>query len=115
MPFPSARKKITFDDIDCPEYWWEFKTMTGMKYKEVRELFGNSPDDSPDSDYVEALLSKVILGWNLPEEDGGEVLPIPSTDPESIQRLPNVVITHLVEQISGSSNNENNADLAMTS
>ena len=115
MPFPSARKKITFDDIDCPEYWCEFKTMTGMKYKEVRELFGNSPDDSPDSDYVEALLSKVILGWNLPEEDGGEVLPIPSQDETSAERLPNIVVNFLVEQISGSDGSAETENLESTS
>ena len=38
MPFPSAKQKINFDELDAPEYWCEFKTMAGMKYAEATML-----------------------------------------------------------------------------
>ena len=115
MPFPSAKKKITFDDVECPEYWCEFKTMARMKYKEVRTMLaGNDPEDN-SIDHVSNLLEATILAWNLPEEDGGEVLPIPSTDPTSIQKLPNIIVTHLVNEISGSDGSAESENLEQTS
>ena len=115
MPFPSVKKKITFDNVECPEYWCEFKTMSGMKYKEVRAMLsGNDPEDN-SIDHVSNLLEATILAWNLPEEDGGEVLPIPATDPTSIEKLPNIIITHLVNEISGSDGSAESENLEQTS
>ena len=115
MPFPASKMKITFDEIDCPEYWCEFKTMSGMKYKEIRELFGTTSQDDPNEDYILALLKKMILSWNLPAEDGGDVLPIPAQDDDSINKLPNIVIQHLVEKISGTDKAGNEEDLVIAS
>ena len=85
-----------------------------MKYAEVKDLFGNT-EEIPDSDYVETLLGKVIMAWNLPEVEGGEVLPIPATDVQSIHKLPNIIITHLVEQITGTNLRTQTEDLEVTS
>ena len=103
MPFPSAKQKINFDDLDAPEYWCEFKTMSGMKYAEAKDLFGGDDAETDDNyGYVESLLSKMILGWNIPEVEGGEVLPIPAGDPSVVNKIPNVFIQKIVEVISGS-------------
>lgn len=115
MPFPSARKKITLEEIDCPEYWCEFKTMTGMKYRDVKKMINSTDANDDEADHVGNLLKQTILSWNLPEEDGGEVLPIPSQDETSAERLPNIVVNFLVEQISGSDGSAEVENLEPTS
>jgi hypothetical protein len=115
MPFPSAKQKINFDELDAPEYWCEFKTMAGMKYAEAKELFGGDDDTNDNYGYVESLLSKMILGWNIPEVEGGEVLPIPAVDPTVVNKIPNVFIQKIVEVISGSDGRDEEENLGEAS
>lgn len=115
MPFPASKKKITLEEIDCPEYWCEFKTMTGMKYKDVKRMISENDPDDDSVDHVTNLLKETILAWNLPEEEGGVVLDIPAHDDTSIGKLPNVVINFLVEQVSGSDGNAETENLDQAS
>lgn len=101
MPLPKSKLRITLEEIDAPEYWVEFHSMSGMKYKDVQRLFGTEVEENkPSNEYVTEMLAKLIIAWNIPEEDGGEPLPIPAVDEESVGKLPNIVITHLIEKMS---------------
>ena len=103
MPLPKSKAKITLEEIGAPEYWVEFHLLQGMKFKDVKSLFGNEVDeDKSDEEYVEDMMSKLVIDWNLPEEDGGPVLPLPSKDIQSVGKLPNSVVTYLIGQMSSS-------------
>tara|TARA_B100000029_G_scaffold20789_3_gene21037 strand:- start:3631 stop:3987 length:357 start_codon:yes stop_codon:yes gene_type:complete len=100
MPYPASKKKITLEEVGSPEYWCEFHLMGGMKFEDVKRLFGDQRDEEiPEVEYIDQLFSTLVIDWNLPAEDGGSVLPIPSVDQESIGKLPNMVVTFLVEQM----------------
>ena len=101
MPLPKSKYRITLEEIGASEYWVEYHSMSGMKYKDVQRLFGTEvEEDKPSNEYVAEMLSKLVIAWNIPEEDGGEPLPIPAIDEESVGKLPNIVITHLIEKMS---------------
>jgi len=102
MPYPKSKDKITLEAVGCPEYWVEFHLLSGMKFNDVKKFFGDSlEDDKTDTEYINEMLEKMVIDWNLPEEDGGEVLPIPSVDKSSVGKLPNVIVTHLISIMSG--------------
>ena len=101
MPLPKSKLRMTLEEIDAPESWVEFHSMSGMKYKDVQRLFGTEVEENkPSNEYGTEMLAKLIIAWNIPEEDGGEPLPIPAVDEESVGKLPNIVITHLIEKMS---------------
>tara|TARA_Y100000593_G_scaffold15349_2_gene29793 strand:+ start:3019 stop:3369 length:351 start_codon:yes stop_codon:yes gene_type:complete len=100
MPLPKSKYRITLEEIGASEYWVEYHSMSGMKYKDVQKLFGDEVDDSkPSVEYVIDMLEKLVIAWNIPEEDGGEPLPIPAVDRESVGKLHNIVVTHLIEKM----------------
>ena len=45
MPLPKSKMKLTLSEIDAPEYCVEFRLLYGMKYSEVKRLFGEDKDD----------------------------------------------------------------------
>ena len=101
MPLPKSSKRITLEEVGAPEYWVEFHLISGLRFKDVKALFGSDYDDSKtDQEHIEDLLVKLVKAWNLPEEDGGPVMPIPSQDITSIGKLPNSIVTLLVSEMS---------------
>lgn len=102
MPLPKSKNRITLEEVGAPEYWVEFHLLAGMKFKDVKTLFGNNPDeDKTDEQYIEDMMEKLVIKWNLPEEDGGPVLPLPSKDISSVGKLPNSIVTYLVTEMAG--------------
>ena len=105
MPYPKSKERITLDDIDAPEYWVEYHLIAGMKFKDVKRLFEDKVDeDKSDQEYIEDMMNHMVIDWNLPEEEGGPILPLPSQDIQSVGKLPNVVVTYLIGRMSGQTN-----------
>ena len=40
--------------VGSPEYWVEFRVITGMKFDDVKRLFGDAKEDAPPDEYMGA-------------------------------------------------------------
>ena len=98
MPLPKSKDKSTFEELDAPEYWVEYKIMGGLRFEEAKRLSVPEEDQS-DQDYVETMFTELITGWNIPEVDGGDPMPIPSVDKSSVGNLPNSFVTFIISKI----------------
>ena len=38
--------------VGSPEYWVEFRVITGMKFDDVKRLFGEAREDAPPDEYI---------------------------------------------------------------
>ena len=45
MPLPRSKRRITMEAVGSPEYWVEFRVITGMKFDDVKRLFGDAKED----------------------------------------------------------------------
>ena len=85
MPLPKSKIRITLDELNAPEFWVDIRLLQGMKYADVRNIFGEDRDENKDdSAYVEQMMERMIIEWNIPEEEGGPVMPVPSQDIQSV-------------------------------
>ncbi len=101
MPLPPSEKRISLEPIGAPEYWADILLLSGIRYKDVRRLFGDDVDPNRDqSEYVMDMMVNLITDWNIPENDGEEPMPIPSTDKTSVDKLHNIVVNFLIEEMS---------------
>ena len=100
MPLPRSKRRITMEAVGSPEYWVEFRVITGMKFDDVKRLFGAAKEDAPPDEYIYDLFKNLVIDWNLPEEEGGEVMPLPREQSSSVGKLPNSYVSYLVQEMS---------------
>jgi len=118
MPLPKSKIRITLDELNAPEFWVDIRLLQGMKYADVRNIFGEDRDESKDdSAYVEQMMERMIIEWNIPEEEGGPVMPVPSQDIQSVGKLPNTYVNYIIGKMSSDvyGNVPDTADLEETS
>ena len=118
MPLPKSKIRITLDELDAPEFWVDIRLLQGMKYADVRNIFGEDRDeDIDDSAYVEQMMERKIIEWNIPEEEGGPAMPVPSQDIQSVGKLPNTYVNYIIGRMSSDvyGNVPDTADLEETS
>jgi len=118
MPLPKSKIRITLDELDAPEFWVDIRLLQGMKYADVRNIFGEDRDeDKDDSAYVEQMMERMIIEWNIPEEEGGPAMPVPSQDIQSVGKLPNTYVNYIIGRMSSDvyGNVPDTADLEETS
>lgn len=102
MPLPKSKTRITLSDVGSPEYWVDIHLLQGMKYSDVKTLFGSERDlNKPEEEYVEDMFEKMVIEWNIPEEEGGPVMPVPSKDIQSVGKLPNTFVNHIISSMTG--------------
>ena len=100
MPLPKARDRTNLADVGAEEFYVEWKTMGGLPYKEMREMFGNDEPEGEDS--VKTMFERLILDWNIPEVDGGEPLPLPAEDINSVDKLPAAFVNFIASKMAES-------------
>ncbi len=118
MPLPKSKIRIRLDELDAPEFWVDIRLLQGMKYADVRNIFGEDRDeDKDDSAYVEQMMERMIIEWNIPEEEGGPAMPVPSQDIQSVGKLPNTYVNYIIGRMSSDvyGNVPDTADLEETS
>ena len=118
MPLPKSKIRITLDELNAPEFWVDIRLLQGMKYADVRNIFGEDRDENKDdSAYVEQMMERMIIEWNIPEEEGGPVMPVPSQDIQSVGKLPNTYVNYIIGKMSSDvyGNVPDTADLEETS
>ena len=118
MPLPKSKIRITLDELDAPEFWVDIRLLQGMKYADVRNILGEDRDeDKDDSAYVEQMMERMIIEWNIPEEEGGPAMPVPSQDIQSVGKLPNTYVNYIIGRMSSDvyGNVPDTADLEETS
>lgn len=95
MPLPAKTLKITFEALGAPEYFVTVKRLPGMKYADMQRIFA-LPDNMKDLERIKFILKNLVLEWNLKEDDNDNViLPIPSVDESSIDKIPASFINHI--------------------
>ena len=104
MPLPKSKERITLEEVNAPEFFVEWKILGGLPYREVQALFAN--DDENDMEAVANMFSRLIINWNIPEVEGGEILPLPSQDKSSVGKLPALVVNFMSMKIAESANLE---------
>ena len=96
MPLPKSSKRENLKSIGAEELWVEVRLMSGMPYKLVRELLGDGIDENVDEyEKMKSLVEALIVDWNIPAEDGGEVLPLPSVNRNVLDDLPLAVVNFI--------------------
>ena len=104
MPLPKAKDRITLDEVGAPEFFVEWRLLGGIPYREVREIFdGISQEDGEDLEAVQNMFARLIINWNIPEEDGGNPLPLPSHDDDSVGKLPAMFVNYIASKMSETS------------
>ena len=100
MPLPKSKTRITLSEVGSPEYWVDIRLLQGMKYSDVKILFGDERDlTRPDSEYVEDMFEKMVIEWNIPEEEGGPIMPVPAQDMQSVGKLPNTFVNFIITKM----------------
>ena len=101
MPLPKSRERTDLAEVGAEEFYVEWRTMGGLPYKDMREMYGEGESDDEDS--VKSMFQKLIIDWNIPEVDGGEPLPIPSENPDSVDKLPTSFVNFIASKMAESS------------
>lgn len=99
MPLPPKEITVTLDMMDCPELWFTFRTMTSLKYQENLDIFTLKENDT-DDDRIKKLMEFLIVDWNIPEDEGGPVLPLPKDDVDSCFKLNTIIVDIITQAIS---------------
>ena len=68
----------------------EIKNPNLLPYGQVKDLFAAQEGETVGH-YRERLAAGLITAWNVPDAETGEELPLPSTDPRSLDRCLDVV------------------------
>ncbi len=99
MPLPELTKKITLDKVGAPEFWVEFRRIPAMTYQELMDFNAFGRATIPDEERVMKRFSMLILGWNIPDRETGDVLPLPSEEKETVLKLPAIFSDHIATAI----------------
>ena len=79
---------INFSEWDEPDLWVELRRCSEMPYTEYLDIWV-SPEVDQKQGRERSIVKKIaamVVAWNLPDSEGN-ILPIPSVDPESITKV----------------------------
>jgi len=91
----SRRKRYTFEDLGCPDFWVELRPLLTFPYGEIKDLIAaaacplaSEEDTEAAIEVAEKLLVNCIVDWNLPDPETGAILPLPKQDMSVLKRSP---------------------------
>lgn len=90
------RHLIKLDEIELPGLWIEVLKTSALTLAELGEI--EKIKDNPTVEDTINFLSRLIVNWNIPGEDGS-LLPLPAKDRDALRQLPIEVVTFVNQRI----------------
>lgn len=92
-----------FSEFGCPDFKVDLRRIDSFPYGEVKSYTAQAAELGVDEKTTladvavinDAVLVKCVTRWNIPHPETGEVLPLPSEDPTSLDVLPSEFVAQL--------------------
>ena len=92
--------KVTLEAHGEPDLWFEIEHPEAMSWKARRRFAAVAQADQGDPGAVAVAFASLVLRWNLPDPDTGEVIALPPTA-DMLDRIPAHVVEGMMVEVAG--------------
>lgn len=92
--------KVTLEAHGEPDLWFEIEHPEAMSWKARRRFAAVAQADQGDPGAVAVAFASLVLRWNLPDPETGEVLALPPSA-DTLDRIPAHVVEGMMVEVAG--------------